>query len=73
MSRFTRCDLGADIEELTLESQFRCDGSKGYIAWLDDVLEIRETANADGFDQQIEPRTYSSLHPRRIQFEPYTR
>jgi DUF2075 family protein len=43
-------DLGAEVEEMTLESQFRCNGSKGYIAWLDDVLEIRQTANADGFD-----------------------
>lgn len=30
-----------------LESQFRCNGSDGYIAWLDNVLEIRETANYD--------------------------
>lgn len=30
-------------EELT--SQFRCNGSDGYLAWLDDVLGIRETAN----------------------------
>ncbi|WP_241430832.1 DUF2075 domain-containing protein, partial [Halalkalicoccus jeotgali] len=43
-------DLGAEVEELTLESQFRCNGSEGYLAWLDDVLEIRDTANADGFD-----------------------
>src|SRR5699024_999643 len=27
-----------------LRSQFRCDGSDAYIAWLEDVLEIRETA-----------------------------
>ena len=35
---------------LELESQFRCNGSDGYLAWLDDVLEIRNTANSDGFD-----------------------
>ena len=35
---------------MELESQFRCNGSDGYIAWLDDVLEIRRTANSDGFD-----------------------
>jgi DUF2075 family protein len=51
-------DLGAKIEELTLESQFRCNGSKGYIAWLDDVLEIRETANADGFDLDYDLRVF---------------
>lgn len=26
-------------------SQFRCNGSDGYLAWLDNVLQIRETAN----------------------------
>ena len=51
-------ELGADIEELALESQFRCNGSKGYIAWLDDVLEIRNTANADGFDLDYDVRMF---------------
>lgn len=34
-----------DVVHLKLESQFRCSGSDGYLAWLDDVLGIRETAN----------------------------
>lgn len=33
------------IPSLRLESQFRCSGSDGYLAWIDDVLGIRETAN----------------------------
>ena len=37
--------LGAEVEHEKLESQFRCNGSDGYLAWIDDVLEIRETAN----------------------------
>lgn len=37
--------LGADVTHLELASQFRCAGSDGYLAWLDDVLGIRETAN----------------------------
>ena len=41
---------GAESEILELESQFRCNGSDGYIAWIDDVLQIRETANKNGFD-----------------------
>ena len=41
---------GAESEILELESQFRCNGSDGYIAWLDDVLEIRKTANSQWFD-----------------------
>lgn len=35
----------ANVQVLELVSQFRCGGSDGYLAWLDNVLEIRETAN----------------------------
>lgn len=38
---------GSEIHKLVLESQFRCNGSNGYLAWLDNVLEIRRTANYD--------------------------
>lgn len=37
----------AGIHKMELKSQFRCDGSDGYLAWLDNVLEIRGTANFD--------------------------
>ena len=45
-------ELGAGIYTYELDSQFRCNGSDGYIAWLDNTLGIRETANIDidGFD-----------------------
>jgi len=37
---------GAEIEEGELLSQFRCNGSDGYLTWLDGVLGIqKETAN----------------------------
>lgn len=42
--------VGEERKILELESQFRCNGSDSYLAWLDDVLEIRETANSNGFD-----------------------
>lgn len=47
---------GAEVYEEELTSQFRCNGSDGYLAWLDDVLEIRETANYDieGIDYDFE-------------------
>ncbi len=38
-------ELGAEVTELALSSQFRCNGSDGYLAWLDNTLDIRETAN----------------------------
>ncbi|MBU4612981.1 DUF2075 domain-containing protein [Achromobacter sp. GG226] len=37
--------LGAEITELELTSQFRCNGSEGYLSWLDNTLAIRPTAN----------------------------
>lgn len=39
-------------KDLELKSQFRCNGSDGYLAFLDNVLEIRETPNTslDGLD-----------------------
>lgn len=40
-------ELGAKVYTYELESQFRCNGSDGYIAWLDNVLDIRNTANID--------------------------
>lgn len=49
--------LRADVHELTLESQFRCAGSDGYLAFLDSVLQIRETANptlsSDEYDFRV--------------------
>lgn len=43
-------ELGAGIRVVELESQFRCNGSDGYLAWLDNLLEIRQTANFDGMN-----------------------
>lgn len=47
---------GADVQELELASQFRCNGSDGYLAWLDNTLQIRETANTslDGIDYDFQ-------------------
>lgn len=38
-------ELGAEVTELELSSQFRCNGSDGYLAWLDNTLDIRGTTN----------------------------
>jgi uncharacterized protein len=37
--------FNAQVHENQLVSQFRCNGSEGYIAWLDNALQIHETAN----------------------------
>lgn len=38
-------EFDAEVTELELSSQFRCNGSDGYVVWLDNTLDIRETAN----------------------------
>lgn len=46
-------ELGSKVhagDSLELKSQFRCNGSDGYLAFLDSVLQIRETANYNYFD-----------------------
>lgn len=56
---------GAEIVETELNSQFRCNGSDGYLAWLDQILQIRETANItlDGIDYDF--RIYRSPNELR--------
>lgn len=48
---------GASVYKLSLTSQFRCNGSDGFLPWVDDVLGIRETANktfdTDMFDFRV--------------------
>jgi DUF2075 family protein len=36
---------GAEVTRLCLESQFRCNGSDGFLGWVDHTLGIRQTAN----------------------------
>jgi len=38
-------EAGAELTELKLESQFRCNGSDGYLSWINNALQIEETAN----------------------------
>lgn len=48
----------AEIEEIELDSQFRCNGSDGYLAWLDNLLEIHETANANSLEYDYDFRVF---------------
>lgn len=43
--KYWATQAGANVTEMALESQFRCNGSNGYLAWLDNTLQIRPTAN----------------------------
>ena len=53
-------ELDSEVQEMELISQFRCNGSDGYLAWLDDVLEIRDTANFDMKDIDYDIRIMDS-------------
>jgi len=48
--------LDSEVTELELSSQFRCNGSDGYLAWIDNALQIRETANTtlEDIDYDVE-------------------
>lgn len=46
-------------EDLKLVSQFRCNGSDGYLNFLDNLLGIKETANTT-FDLDYELRLFNS-------------
>jgi uncharacterized protein len=37
--------FNASVRKMELRSQFRCNGSNGYLAWLDNTLQIKESAN----------------------------
>lgn len=60
--------LGSKVysgEQYQLSSQFRCNGSDGYIAFLDDLLGIRQTANYDGFDMEYEIKIFDNPNDMR--------
>lgn len=56
---------GSEIYHMELLSQFRCNGSNGYLAWIDNILEIRETANhnLNGIDYDF--RIFNDPHELR--------
>jgi DUF2075 family protein len=43
--RAAAAKAGATIHEFELEAQFRCNGSDGFVNWVDNTLGIRRTAN----------------------------
>ncbi len=55
----------AEVVKVSLSSQFRCNGSDGYIAWLDHVLQIRETANYNLLENDFEFKIIDSAQELR--------
>lgn len=57
--------LGANLHHMQLSSQFRCNGSDGYLAWLDSILQIRETANNTTENIDYELKVFDSPNKMR--------
>ena len=53
--------IGAKVHYGKLESQFRCNGSDGYMAWLDNVLQIKHTANFNLEDINYDFRVFDDV------------
>lgn len=53
-------EFDAAVTELELSSQFRCNGADGYLAWLDDTLDIRPTANTTLDPAEFDFRVFDS-------------
>lgn len=56
--RTTASEFGADLVEMELDAQFRCNGSDRYIRWVDTTLDLRRTTQVlwdptDGFEFDI--------------------
>ncbi|WP_397538240.1 DNA/RNA helicase domain-containing protein [Rummeliibacillus pycnus] len=65
--------FNAEVIRGTLSSQFRCDGSDGYIAWLDDVLQIRETANTHDIGMDYDIRMFDDPNKMLTEIEHFNK
>ncbi|MFB5195279.1 DNA/RNA helicase domain-containing protein [Neobacillus sp. KR4-4] len=66
-------ELNSEVRIGKLVSQFRCDGSDAYIAWLDDVLQIRETANTHYYGVDYDFRVMDDPHDMLHEIEKLNR
>lgn len=67
-------EFGATVHcgrSLILTSQFRCNGSNGYIAFLDDLLQIRKTPNGAYFDLDYDVRVFDDPCAMREELRRY--
>lgn len=62
-------ELGAEVTELALGSQFRCNGSDAYLGWINDVLQKRETANSSLNESDYEFKVFDDPNALRLAIE----
>ncbi|UTW05055.1 DUF2075 domain-containing protein [Amphritea atlantica] len=60
-------ELESEVTELELASQFRCNGSDGYLAWVDNSLQIRETANSTLEDIDYDVKVFDDPNQLRAE------
>ena len=53
---------GAVVQITKLNSQFRCNGSDGYLNWIDNTLQIKETANIRLSNEEYDFKIFSDPH-----------
>lgn len=53
-------EFDAAVTELELSSQFRCNGADGFLAWLDNTLDIRPTVNTTLDTAEFDFRVFDS-------------
>lgn len=56
--------MNASITVKKLNSQFRCNGSDGYLSWIDNVLQIHSTANYSIDDIDYDFKVFNS--PKKL-------
>lgn len=56
-----------------LVSQFRCDGSDGYISFLNNVLEIKQTANTDFEFNKLDVQVFDDPNEMRNQLREHNK
>jgi hypothetical protein len=57
------------LEVVELLSQFRCGGSDGYLSWLDNTLQIRDTANTTFNDIPYDFKIFDDPNELRFAIE----
>ncbi|MYD42971.1 MAG: DUF2075 domain-containing protein [Gammaproteobacteria bacterium] len=55
-------EAGADVKELKLESQFRCNGSDSYLDWLSNTLQLQETDTSTLDVREFDFKVFDSPH-----------
>ncbi len=67
--KYWAAKLDSKVTELDLFSQFRCNGSDGYLSWVDNTLQIRGTANPTLDDIDYEVKVFDDPNQLRKAIE----